>query len=289
MLVAADTILSRSIGLKPSVSQRAPIKPRIFVAIDSMHFRAKNLSDLAKHVWQRGNETVRGLFDWVGKNEPVVLAALLVLVLSVWGFVSLADEVREGDTLRFDEWAVRVLRQADDPSHPLGPRWLVEVGRDITALGGVAFLSLLTLAVLGYLLLQRMHGAAVLVAGATLSGLGMSLLLKWLFHRPRPELVPHLSHVYTSSFPSGHAMLSATVFLTLGALLGRFVHAWRMKAYFLLVAVVLTVLVGISRVYMGVHYPTDVLAGWAAGLAWALLCWLIARVMQKRGTVEQEP
>src|SRR5687768_1043614 len=133
-----------------------------------MRLSLKQLSELALHLAQRGNETIRWLFDWVGKNEPAVLVALLVLVLSAWGFVSLADEVRDGDTLWFDEWAVRVLRHADDPARPLGPRWLVEVGRDVTALGGIAFLAFLTLAVLGYLLLQRMHGAAVLVAGATL-------------------------------------------------------------------------------------------------------------------------
>jgi undecaprenyl-diphosphatase len=114
----------------------------------------------------------------------------------------------------------------------------------------------------------------------------MSLLLKYSFHRPRPELVPHLSYVYTSSFPSGHAMLSAIVFLTLGALLGRFVHGRVLKAYFLLVAGTLTFLVGVSRVYMGVHYPSDVLAGWTAGLAWAIVCWLLARSLQHRGVVE---
>jgi undecaprenyl-diphosphatase len=235
-----------------------------------------------------GDEQLRAGIDWVGKNEPAVLTALLLLVLSVWGFIALADVVRGGATLPFDEWALQILRRPDDPAQPIGPGWLMEVGRDITALGGIAFLTLLTLAVLGYVLLQRMYGAAALVLGATLGGLAMSLLLKSHFHRPRPDLVPHLSQVYTSSFPSGHAMLSATVFLTLGALLGRFVHAWRLKAYFLSVAVVLTVLVGISRVYMGVHYPTDVLAGWAAGLAWALLCWLVARFMQRRGAVEPE-
>jgi undecaprenyl-diphosphatase len=229
---------------------------------------------------------LRCLLDWIGRYEPVVIFALLVLVVSVWGFVSLADEVREGDTLGFDEWAVRALRRADDPAHPIGPEWLAEVGRDMTALGGIAFLTLLTIAVAGYLWLRKLYAAMAMVLVSTLSGLAASLLLKGFFSRPRPELVPHLSSVYTSSFPSGHAMLSATVFLTLGALLGRFVEMWRLKAYFLMIAVVLTVLVGVSRVYMGVHYPTDVLAGWAAGLAWALLCWLIARSMQQRGVVE---
>jgi undecaprenyl-diphosphatase len=235
-----------------------------------------------------GWNPVRWLFDWIGSHELSVNLALLVVVLAVWTFVKIADEVVEGDTMRFDDWAVRTLRRADDPSKPIGPAWLAEVGRDLTALGGVAFLSLLTLAVVGFLWLRKMYGAATLVIVATLGGLVVSSILKWFFERPRPDIVPHLARVYTSSFPSGHSMLSATVFLTLGTLLARFVHERRLKAYFLIVAVVLTMLVGVSRVYLGVHYPTDVLAGWAAGLAWAVACWLVARLLQHRGAVEQE-
>ena len=176
-------------------------------------------------------------------------------------------------------------RRSDDPVKLLGPDWLVEVGH-ITALGGIAVLSLLTLTVTGFLWLRRQYGAMWLVLAATLGGLTVTTLLKNSFDRPRPALVPHLSLVYTSSFPSGHSMLSATVFLTLGALLGRVVRQRRLRAYFLIVALTLTFLVGASRVYLGVHYPTDVLAGWAAGLAWAIICWLIARVLQRRGAVE---
>jgi undecaprenyl-diphosphatase len=226
-------------------------------------------------------------FEWIGKYELHVLIGLLVAAGAVWGFVLIADEVTEGDTQQFDEWAVRVLRRADDPAKPIGPDWLVEVGRDLTALGGVAALTLITLAVAGFLWLRRMYGAMWLVVVATLGGLIASTLLKSLFDRPRPNLVPHLSHVYTSSFPSGHSMLSATVYLTLGALLGRFFQERGLRAYFLIVALVLTTLVGVSRVYLGVHYPTDVLAGWTAGLAWAIICWLVARWLQKRGKVEQ--
>ncbi|MEX0586346.1 MAG: phosphatase PAP2 family protein, partial [Pirellulales bacterium] len=149
-------------------------------------------------------------------------------------------------------------------------------------------LTLITVAVAGFLWLRRMFGAMWLVLAATLGGLVVSSVLKGAFERPRPSIVPHLSMVYTSSFPSGHSMLSATVYLTLGALLGRFVEPFRLKAYFLIVALGVTFLVGVSRVYVGVHYPTDVLAGWSAGLAWALMCWLVARYLQRRGAVEAE-
>jgi undecaprenyl-diphosphatase len=123
---------------------------------------------------------------------------------------------------------------------------------------------------------------------AALGGLLLSSGLKHIFARPRPEAVTHLSYVYTSSFPSGHSMLSATVYLTLGSLLMRFQPKRRLKFYYLFIAVMLTVIIGISRVYMGVHYPTDVLAGWTAGLVWALICWLAARLLQKQHVVERD-
>ncbi len=230
---------------------------------------------------------VRLGLDWIGGHELSVLLALLITMLSIWGFVAIADQVSDGDTLRFDEWAVRSLRQVQNPAKPIGPDWLAEVGRDLTALGGVAVMAMLTAAVAGFLWLRRAYGAMWLVLVATFGGLITSTILKNLFDRPRPAVVPHLSLVYTSSFPSGHAMLSATVYLTLGALLGRVVIQRRLKAYFLVIALGLTFLVGVSRVYMGVHYPSDVLAGWAAGLAWATLCWLVARYLQQRGSVEK--
>ena len=231
---------------------------------------------------------VRTILDWVGGHELSVLICLLLIAISVWAFVAIADEVGEGDSIRLDDWAVRSMRRADDSGKPIGPAWLAEFARDMTALGGVGFLSLLTSAVVGFLWLRKLYGAMYLVIAATLGGLAVSTALKWFFDRPRPELVPHLSYVYTSSFPSGHSMLSATVFLTLGALLSKFVQERRLKAYFLIVAVVLATLVGLSRVFLGVHYPTDVLAGWSAGMAWAVACWLVARLLQRQGTIEPE-
>src|SRR5207302_4145258 len=122
---------------------------------------------------------------------------------------------------------------------------------------------------------------------ATLGGFLISGLLKNHYERPRPAVVPHLSYVYSSSFPSGHSMLSAVIYLTLGSLLARLAERRRLKIYCVAVAMLLTFLVGVSRVYLGVHYPTDVLAGWAAGLAWAVLCWLVTRYLQRHGAVEK--
>lgn len=220
------------------------------------------------------------------RPEPVVLIALLVVAAATWAFIELADEVVEGDTHSFDTWMVRAMRQADDPTQPLGPGWLHEMGRDATALGGVAALLLFTVITVVYLLADGKSHMALLLAAAAIGGLLISSGLKHLFARPRPDIVPHLSIVYSSSFPSGHSMLSAVVYLTLGSLLAAVISRPALKAYVLGVAVLLTVLVGVSRVYLGVHYPTDVLAGWTAGLAWALLCWLVARWLQRHHAIE---
>ena len=231
---------------------------------------------------------VRKLVRWIGGHELGMLLAMSVVAAGIWGFVQVAGEVVEGDTQVLDERILLALRQPDNPQEPIGPHWMEEVGRDFTALGGFAVLILVTFAVLGYLWLDRKYGALWFVMAAIFGGFALSMGLKAAFSRPRPEIVPHLSLVYTSSFPSGHSMMSAVVFLTLGAMLGRFVTSLALKFYFLSLAVVLSLCIGLSRVYMGVHYPTDVLAGWAAGMAWATLCWLVATWLQRRGTIEKE-
>jgi undecaprenyl-diphosphatase len=160
------------------------------------------------------------------------------------------------------------------------------VFKDMTTVGGTTVLTFITIAAIGYLLFEQKRAAALLVLIAVVGGTIVSNLLKNAFARPRPELVAHLVDVHSLSFPSGHAMLSAVTFLTLGALLARVQKRLRTRIYLISIAILLTVLVGISRVYLGVHYPTDVLAGWSAGAAWAILCWLIARWLQRRGEVE---
>ena len=175
-----------------------------------------------------------------------------------------------------------------DPAEPLGPPWLAEMARDITALGGVAVLTLLTLLVASFLALRRLWHAVWLLLAAVGSGVLMSTVLKVVFERPRPDLVPHGSYVSTASFPSGHSMMAAVVYLTLGALLARVEPDRRVKVLVLTAAVVLALLVGVSRVYLGVHWPTDVLAGWTVGGGWAVLFWLVARALQRRGSVETD-
>lgn len=222
----------------------------------------------------------------LGRYELAMLLGVAVLSGGIWGFVALADEVIEGDTRSIDERLLLALRNPADLSDPIGPGWVEEMGRDFTALGGVGVLVLITLGALGYLLLARHYRAALFAAIAVPGGILLSTVMKMGFDRPRPDLVPHEAMVYTASFPSGHSMMSAVTYLTLAALLIRVQPALRLKAYLLLLAIVLTLLVGISRVYLGVHWPTDVLAGWTAGASWAALCWLVMQWLQRRGQIE---
>ena len=228
------------------------------------------------------------LMTWLGRYELTMLISLVLVAGGIWGFAELADEVMEGKTHALDEALLLAMRNPDNLSDLLGPKWLEETGRDFTALGGVGVLMLLTLAVAGFLVLDRKFHAALFLAVSVFGGSALSAVLKQGFDRPRPDLVPHVSYVYTASFPSGHSMMAAVTYLTLGALLARMHSRRRVKAYFILLAMGLSFLVGVSRVYMGVHWPTDVLAGWTAGAVWALLCWLVARWLQRRGHVERD-
>ena len=203
---------------------------------------------------------------WLRGREPILLVVVLLVVGGIWMFAQIAGEVIEGETKAFDEWAVRAMRQPDNPAQPIGPPFLQEMGRDATALGGIGALSLFTIVIAGYLWLDRKRHMTVFLIASTLGGLIISLSLKHLFDRPRPDMVPHLSIVHTSSFPSGHSMLSAVVYLTLGSLLASVLPRQTLRIYTLAVACMLTLIVGVSRVYLGVHYPTDVLAGWIAGV-----------------------
>jgi undecaprenyl-diphosphatase len=221
------------------------------------------------------------------RTELAFLVGGLALVLLLLGFVSLSDLVVEGDTQDLDDRVLRALRRADDPSVPIGPAWLRFAALDVTALGSASVLGLVVAGVVGFLILQGLRRTAVMVLVASAGGWLLNSLLKELFQRPRPGVVPHLSEVMSLSFPSGHAMTSAAVYLTLGALLMHVADRPATKIYCMTCAMLLAGLVGVTRVYLGVHYPTDVLAGWLVGLSWALLCWLAERAIERRRGVER--
>ncbi|MGO4570647.1 phosphatase PAP2 family protein [Microvirga sp. 2TAF3] len=220
-------------------------------------------------------------------NEIGPLVSLAGCAFFAWAFVAIAGEVFEGETHAFDSAILLSLRNPQNLADPIGPSWLEESARDITGLGGYAILTIVTVSAFVYLLMAGKRGAALLVAVAVIGGTLLSTGLKLGFERPRPDLVPHAARVYTASFPSGHAMLSAVTYLTLGALLSRVQERRRMQAFIMGLAVAITLLVGVSRIYLGVHWPSDVLGGWAVGAAWASLCWFVALQLQRRGQVEK--
>lgn len=221
-------------------------------------------------------------------EELWLLLGSLALVAVVLLVLKLAGEVLEGDTLEFDKRLLQSLRKADNPSQPIGPAWLELAAFDITALGGPTVLGLTVFAVVGFLVLQGLYRNALFVFLASTGGWLLNDLLKEFFARPRPSVVPHLRQVMSLSFPSGHALTSAAIFLTLGALLMRVAERRIVKFYCMFVAMMATLLVGVTRVYLGVHYPTDVLAGWLIGLSWALFCWLLERALERRAGLKRE-
>ena len=213
------------------------------------------------------------------------LGAAALVVVGAVSFAALGSEVTEGETRAVGEGLLLALRDPADRSNPRGPPWVEESMRDLTGLGGVTTLALLTLGVTGFLLLRGRRRAAGVVGAAVVGGLALSTALKFAYARPRPTLVPHGSYVYTASFPSGHAAMSAVTFLTLAALLARDEPRLATRAYLVSAAALLTLAVGVSRVYLGVHYPSDVLAGWIFGATWSAACWLAARGFARRRDV----
>lgn len=220
------------------------------------------------------------LRDFV-KGEAVLLSGIALVSGLILLFLRLADEVVEGETQAFDQSILMLFRDPTNVNQLVGPSWLHEAVRDVTSIGSFSILGLLVLGIVIYLLLTNRRAIAVFALASVLGGTALSTLLKMTYNRPRPDLTT-MSQQFTSSFPSGHAMLSAVTFLTLGAILSQLAPTRALRIYAIVAAIALTILVGVSRVYMGVHFPSDVLAGWCLGAAWALGCSTLAYWLQKR-------
>lgn len=220
------------------------------------------------------------LWTYSGRREFILLGSVMAACLFLWLFVKVAEEVGEGDHAGLEAKIMKSMRRADNPEMLRGPDWLVVTARDITALGGAAGTVLIVGLTVGYLVLSRRWVVATFILCSVGGGFLLSLVLKHQFTRPRPEIVPHLMVEDSTSFPSGHSMSSAVVYITLGALLARTATGRALKIYLICAALFLSGLIGVSRVAMGVHYPSDVLAGWLAGTGWALICWTVAYWLQ---------
>ncbi|CAN5143128.1 phosphatase PAP2 family protein [soil metagenome] len=218
----------------------------------------------------------------LARTEIAALAALMVIAFGALTFADLAEDSREPGSQAFDLAVLHALHPYADAARPLGPPWAAIVAADITSLGSTALLVLFALVAVGLLLMLRKRLSALLLVVGLAGGLALSEGLKAVFERERPPLEYQSVHTLNASFPSGHALLSAVFYLTLGVMLTRAFPRRRLKAYVMGVAILMTLLVGTTRIYLGAHWATDVFAGWSVGAAWAMALWLVSYAVERR-------
>lgn len=201
------------------------------------------------------------------RPELTIAAGLASIAFLAFVVLKLGSEIAEGETDAFDRAALIWVR-----SHLGGSPGLRSVMLDLTSLGDTAVLAIIVVLVTGYLAIIGRPRLAALLALQTAVGTSLASLLKPWFGRIRPDVVPHWVDVTSASFPSGHAANSAVVYLSLAALAARVAPNPHARVCLMMTAVVLACGIGLSRLYLGVHWPTDILAGWALGGAWVILC-----------------
>lgn len=213
----------------------------------------------------------------VARTEIAALTAMLVAAGGVLAFIEIADDMTEADGQAFDHQVLALMRPyADDPGRPWGPWWLKEAAADITSLGGISVLGLFAAIVILFLLSQRKWLSSILLAVGLAGGVGLSEGLKAVFERERPPAAMQAVETINASFPSGHALLSTVFYLSVAVMLTRAFPGRKSKIFVLGVGIVMALLVGLTRIYLGAHWASDVFAGWAVGAAWAMALWLFA-------------
>ena len=205
----------------------------------------------------------------------------LILIIGLAVLAALGFFVGGGYHFDGDYALIGALRTGDPPV-PVGPAWLPEVARDITALGSMAVLNTVVFLVIVFFLFSRRFSAALFLVVAAVGGQLLNAGLKVAYARDRPNEIYRWVEINTPSFPSGHAAASTVIYLSFAVLLARISETTAQRAYIVFSGAFLSVLVGLSRVYLGVHYPTDVIAGWSLGVVWVELCWLAARAIDRR-------
>lgn len=209
------------------------------------------------------------------KAEPK--RATLVLAIGFFVvFCAVSYAVLEHRTEFVDQRILMWFRDANDLADPWGPGWFEETVKDLSALGGYPILVLVSTFTVILLLAAKKAAAAVVFVASLVSGSVLSSLLKLLFQRARPDLVDHLDRTFTASFPSAHAMFGTVAWLMVAAMAARFVPDFRLRILVISMSVGVALIIGLTRVYLGVHWPSDIVAGWAMGGAWAGLCWWVA-------------
>jgi undecaprenyl-diphosphatase len=218
----------------------------------------------------------------LARGEITALGALMILGGGVAVFADLAEDLGEDETRAWDMGVLRALHPGPDPANPIGPAWLDHAAQDFSALGSIAIIVTIAIVVVGFLLMQKRALQAGLLVVALSGGLALSETMKFVFERTRPPEIYHAAGALNASFPSGHALLSTVFYLTLGAMLARIAPRRREKIYVLGVALTLAMLIGATRIYLGVHWASDVFAGWSLGAAWAMACWLLEWWIEKK-------
>lgn len=216
----------------------------------------------------------------VARTEFAALGALMIVVLGAMTFVEIADDMTEADGQAFDQMVLHWMQPV--PGQPRGPWWLHEAAGDITSLGGIAVLGLFAIVAIGMLLILRKRLSALLLVVGLAGGVGLSEGLKALFERERPPAVYQAVETLNASFPSGHALLSTVFYLSVAVMMTRAFPRKRLKAYVLGVGMVFALMVGLTRVYLGAHWASDVMAGWCVGAAWAMALWLVSYAVERR-------
>lgn len=215
-------------------------------------------------------------------NHPPLAVLWTMAAGGLLLFALTAVAVRNGWTDALDRTILLALRDPSDPSDAWGPAWFEETAAELTALGGYPILVTVSALTLGVLALMRNRAASLFLAVGLSGGAALSSVLKLGFERARPDLVDHLDRTFTSSFPSAHAMVGMLFYLTLAAVAVRFVPRHSVRVFMVGAAFAIAIVIGASRVYLGVHWPSDVLAGWSLGVGWASLCWLAAHYLSRR-------
>jgi len=218
----------------------------------------------------------------VKRLETQALLIWFSLTTALWAFFALGAEVGEGDTGAFDMYLISLLRTSSNGGEAIGPAWFKDSMRDVTALGGFTFLTLMTIVVVLGLLFHRKRREGIIVAATAISAHISIEILKFLYDRPRPDSVLPPIHAYSASFPSGHTTESTAIFLTVATVIASLEAKHNTKILTYTAATFVIVAIGFSRVYLGMHWPTDVLGGWVLGAAWALAAWTALR--QKPGS-----
>lgn len=219
--------------------------------------------------------------DRFGLQPIIAFFSVSMALLFIW----IANGVGDGDFVAFDRAILLAFRDPADSAKPLGPAWVTQSVIDISALGGMTLTTLLTLAAAGFLILRRRWRQIAVLLIVITGSAALSSFLKLWFHRERPAVALHLVDVWSASFPSGHAITAATLYLTLGAMLAETQPSRPVRIYILSFAVALTTMIGFTRVYLGVHWPSDIIGGWCAGAACAMAFFIFtakdARVISK--------